>query len=198
MNGKNDSTLTSNERLLLQHARTQLLLICQDADILLRRNRGHHCDYLKGLQSAQDRAREVVDRIIEAHAHETSEWRPIETAPKERCTVVELAWDPDDWTTGDGFYFDGYWVAAAFFHSEFRAGIVKGPAHEIREWICHPTHWRPRRSDHPHPQKAAAPLCNHDLQSPDKTLEATMAPHYGWRCTVCKAEWYPEKGSEQA
>jgi len=33
--------------------------------------------------------------------------------------------------------------------------------------------------------------CNHDLQSPDKTLKATLAPDYGWRCTVCKSEWYP-------
>lgn len=37
----------------------------------------------------------------------------------------------------------------------------------------------------------SAALCNHDLESPDKTLKATLAPHYGWRCTVCSAEWYP-------
>lgn len=35
--------------------------------------------------------------------------------------------------------------------------------------------------------------CDHDLDSPTKTLKATFAPHFGWRCTVCEGEWYPEK-----
>lgn len=34
--------------------------------------------------------------------------------------------------------------------------------------------------------------CNHDLESDEKTLKATMAPRYGWQCTVCGNEWYPE------
>jgi hypothetical protein len=45
------------------------------------------------------------------------------------------------------------------------------------------------------PPKAAA--CNHDLQDPAKTLKATLAPHFGWRCTVCGDEWFPEKTSPE-
>jgi len=41
------------------------------------------------------------------------------------------------------------------------------------------------------PQSETNVQCNHDLQSPTKTLKATLAPHYGWSCTVCKSEWYP-------
>lgn len=40
-------------------------------------------------------------------------------------------------------------------------------------------------------EKVATPACNHDLDSPKKTLKATLAPRYGWCCTVCGGEWYP-------
>lgn len=103
-------------------------------------------------------------QIVERARVETPDgWRPIETAPKHNCTVITLAWNPDDWSTGDGFYFKGEWIATGFFHSEKRACEVKGPAHEIREWKCEPKYWRPR---------AASPGSSEELPAqPDSDAE---------------------------
>ena len=81
-----------------------------------------------------------------------SEWQPIETAPKDG-RWVRLAWEPSDWTTGDGYFANGEWSAFAVFHSLALARQRIKPPYEGRLYRCKPTHWMPLPAA---PEQAAA------------------------------------------
>ncbi|MCB5205048.1 hypothetical protein LH464_21515 [Neorhizobium sp. T786] len=66
------------------------------------------------------------------------QWQPIETAEKNGLPVY-LAWNPEDWTTGEGFYRDGKWVVVATYYSRHH----KDPPYEMRELIVTPVMWHP-------------------------------------------------------
>lgn len=99
----------------------------------------HHEKIADGLRSI----------LASAAPAEEREWQPIETAPKDG-TRIRLAWCPDDWTTGEGFWRGGKWVACAAFYS----ARLPHPHIELRECCPEPTRWMPLS---PAPNTVATP-----------------------------------------
>lgn len=64
-------------------------------------------------------------------------WRPITSAPMDG-KIVMLAWSPDDWTTGQGFYRDGKWVAVGTFYNH----AAGKPPYEFRQITVAPVLWK--------------------------------------------------------
>lgn len=70
-------------------------------------------------------------------------WQPIETAPeaKGKYFFCRLACqNGDEFSTGDGFRWDGKWFAAALF---YKGGIFDERQYEYRQIQVNPAHWQP-------------------------------------------------------
>lgn len=68
---------------------------------------------------------------------EIQQWSPIASAPTNG-KIVMLAWSTDDWTTGQGFYRDGQWVAVGTFYNHSSGN----PPYEFRQVTVSPVLWK--------------------------------------------------------
>jgi hypothetical protein len=78
-----------------------------------------------------------LSRSAEAGKPVVKGWQDIETAPTNG-KIVMLAWSPDDWTTGQGFYRDGKWVAVGTFYNH----AAGKPPYEFRQTVVAPKLWQ--------------------------------------------------------
>jgi len=75
-----------------------------------------------------------------AETERSKGWQPIATAPTNG-KIIFVAWEPGDWCTGEAFFRDGKWFAAAVF---YKLGFSAHPQIEFREHIVNPVLWMPR------------------------------------------------------
>jgi hypothetical protein len=83
-------------------------------------------------------ASSLAARPTPASGEEVGQWRPIESAPTNG-TIIQLAWCPDDWTSGPGMWRGNCWVAAAAFYD----ASAPHPRMSFREHVVKPIMWHP-------------------------------------------------------